>query len=1174
MSKYEGDINIRVNADLNTSNIEKALKELNPQIEIEPNVNLKSDKFIKQLKTELEKSLKDLAAFQAQYDKFYKGITNGSNISKLTDSPSAKKLNQYTLWGNNFQKAAQEVVKGRAKINSVLSTLGVSADRLGFSDEQKAIIDRANKIEDSYKSATSIAIKSRQKALKQYSKAHNGESIEKEITPFALNFGDAKKLDASRLQSSILTIFKNINKAGTDVTKMTNEELDLQIKRLEKVIPLMEELYKLDRSSMVKFGFNGDEKSTVGIGQIKSMLKDYKYTYKQNKAIPSQIAKEIIPNKTQEKDSDKDVYIDQLEENRKELELQNKDAINKLAETSAKNSKLESEKADLLSKNKDLAAKNEKLTTENQEFKKDSKLKSSQDSAKQDMTSSELKVKQKSDARFKSEIQLLRRRIEKMEAENKQLSSENNQLNKDIEIFREAANATSAEPETNQAVKASGSVAKKSSISKKKDASNTDISNGAIPQEPLRQLKKEIEDVFSSVTISKFNYDDALEKLRSDLNEIKISVKIDRFDYDSALKTLKSEFSNEQIKVDVKESNENSDNNSLNNDSDKPKKKSNKNILSSKLSSDINSVGGELDNIYRKATTTANSAQKKSGYKNTQSFIDIKNSASQLTSELDAINNALSNISKDAGNSAYEDIAVKLDKISESSGRLKQNLQSASEEFEQFKVSTSQQSSTDQLQKKIATLTSQYIDFKNANSKAFKKDPEIAKMWEANFAGLTTGKFGDTKDLSQFDIALKQMRSNIKAVGTEGKTAGELIQGMFKKYGGWAMVTRSMMYARTLMRQIFTATQEVDTAMVNLKKVTDASASSFEQFLGMATNRAKELGISISDLIDSTAEFSRLGYNLEDSSRLGELATMYSKVAEDLSATDAASSIISTMKAFKISAADAEEIVDKFNYVGNNFAISSTGLGDSLQRSASALVAANNSLDETIALTTAGNAIVQDPEKLGTILKTASARLRGAKAELEEMGEETDDVADGTSKLREEILALSGVDIMKDKDTFKGTYQILDEISRVYNDLSDVNQAALIEKIGGKNGINVISAILSNFGEARQVMSEIGNANGSASAEMERSLDSVTGKLGKLSAIFQEISQKVLESDTVKSFLDFLIGVGNTLSRIIPDLNTVLTLGGSIAAVSATFKKVGRNKMIFLIINMPTVYGF
>lgn len=178
-----------------------------------------------------------------------------------------------------------------------------------------------------------------------------------------------------------------------------------------------------------------------------------------------------------------------------------------------------------------------------------------------------------------------------------------------------------------------------------------------------------------------------------------------------------------------------------------------------------------------------------------------------------------------------------------------------------------------------------------------------------------------------------------------------------------------MVYVKSVLRDIYQATKDVDTSMVNLKKVSNETAASYDAFLTNAAKKSKELGVSISDLVDSTSEFSRLGYNLKDATKLGELATMYSNVAEDLSVTDAASSIISTMKAYDIAADDAQEIVDKFNYVGNNFAISSTGLGDSLQRSASALVAAGNSLDETIALTTAGNAIVQDPEKWALSLR-------------------------------------------------------------------------------------------------------------------------------------------------------------------------------------------------------------
>lgn len=46
MAGYIGDVNIRVNADLNTKDMERALKDFTPTIEIEP----KADKLKKSLK--------------------------------------------------------------------------------------------------------------------------------------------------------------------------------------------------------------------------------------------------------------------------------------------------------------------------------------------------------------------------------------------------------------------------------------------------------------------------------------------------------------------------------------------------------------------------------------------------------------------------------------------------------------------------------------------------------------------------------------------------------------------------------------------------------------------------------------------------------------------------------------------------------------------------------------------------------------------------------------------------------------------------------------------------------------------------------------------------------------------------------------------------------------------
>ena len=263
------------------------------------------------------------------------------------------------------------------------------------------------------------------------------------------------------------------------------------------------------------------------------------------------------------------------------------------------------------------------------------------------------------------------------------------------------------------------------------------------------------------------------------------------------------------------------------------------------------------------------------------------------------------------------------------------------------------------------------------------------------------------------------------------------------------------------------------------------------------------------------------------------------------------------MQAFGIAAEDSMLVVDKFNEVGNNFAISSQGIGEALLRSASALAAGNNTLDESIALITTANTIVQNPEAVGTTMKTISMYLRAAKTEAEEAGVSTDGMANSVSELREEILALTGnkVDIQIDENTFKSTYQIIKEISEVWDELTDITQANILEMLGGKRNSNVVAAMIENFDIAESVVEDSANAAGSALAENEKYLDSINGKIAEFKATFQEFSVNLIDSDFVKGIVEFgtgLLNVLNVLAKVIDmvgGLNTVLgvTLGIVIA---------------------------
>lgn len=87
------------------------------------------------------------------------------------------------------------------------------------------------------------------------------------------------------------------------------------------------------------------------------------------------------------------------------------------------------------------------------------------------------------------------------------------------------------------------------------------------------------------------------------------------------------------------------------------------------------------------------------------------------------------------------------------------------------------------------------------------------------------------------------------------------------------------------------------------------------------------------------------------------------------------------------------------------------------------------------------NEVVQNPEKVGTLWQTVSARIRGTATELEEMGLETDGMVESTSKLRDLVKGMTGFDIMKNEDSYKNIYEIIVGIGKEWNNLKDIDRA-------------------------------------------------------------------------------------------------------------------------------------
>ena len=230
----------------------------------------------------------------------------------------------------------------------------------------------------------------------------------------------------------------------------------------------------------------------------------------------------------------------------------------------------------------------------------------------------------------------------------------------------------------------------------------------------------------------------------------------------------------------------------------------------------------------------------------------------------------------------------------------------------------------------------------------------------------------------------------------------------------------------------------------------------------------------------------------------------------------------------------------------NNYAVSSDGIATALKNSASALMSANNSYEEAVAMVAAGNRVVQDPSSLGSGLRTIALRLRGTSVD----GEDDEGLITSKSKLQSQIKSLSGVDILTDTGAYKSTYEILLDISKVWEDMSDIDQAALLEIIAGKNRSNVAASLLSNTQDLEKAYKSALDAEGSALQENEKYLDSIQGKMDLFTNAVQTMWKNTISSKTVKD----IVSIGTILIKLISGFDV---LGVKISGLIPTVVVLG-----------------
>ena len=402
-----------------------------------------------------------------------------------------------------------------------------------------------------------------------------------------------------------------------------------------------------------------------------------------------------------------------------------------------------------------------------------------------------------------------------------------------------------------------------------------------------------------------------------------------------------------------------------------------------------------------------------------------------------------------------------------------------------------------------------------------------------------------SQPIDEILVKVNQLVQKERELGRVGKSFGEI----FKEkviYGGAAQLAGMVGFYDVInvIRQAGEAVIDLNTNITELAKVSEASVSQIYDDFNSYADIAKEVGGTISDTISATADWSRNGYNIPDSKELAEVAMIYKNVGDGIDIDQANEYLISTLRGFSLEAKDAMDIIDSINEVANNEPISSAGIGEALQRSAAAFNVANTSLQESIALVTSTNSVLQSPEKVGSMWTTVSARIRGAKTELEDAGLETDGMVESTSKLQAMIKGMTGFDILEDdQKTFKSIYDIIIGIGEEFQNLSGVDQAALLEALAGKRQSNALAATLNNIDLLKKAYGEATNAEGSAMAEQEKYQQSIQYSIDRTKASLEELANDFISSDFLKGLIDSGDKLINILDLLIDKFGVLGTAG-------------------------------
>lgn len=220
-------------------------------------------------------------------------------------------------------------------------------------------------------------------------------------------------------------------------------------------------------------------------------------------------------------------------------------------------------------------------------------------------------------------------------------------------------------------------------------------------------------------------------------------------------------------------------------------------------------------------------------------------------------------------------------------------LSNAKSEFKALKQEAAQYASSFDVSKQINKMQI----WLQQNPRAAKQYGQTIKALSSELTQLSATEGVTVQKSRQVAQSFEEVRMSAQAAGLTGRSFGSSLQAAFQSLTRYVGISTLIYRGIATLRQGIRDVVDLDTALVDLQKTAKATREGLSSFYYDANEQAKEFGVTTKEIIQSAADWSRLGYSLNDSKTMAQVSSIFKSISPGMDMDSATSALVSTMKA-------------------------------------------------------------------------------------------------------------------------------------------------------------------------------------------------------------------------------------------------------------------------------------